>query len=83
MKHKLVFALIMGVITIGIISFVIIALNIGFRERFLFTWMRSWSVAYVLAVSAMLIIAPKVQLLVSYLLERKFHLRKTSEQIIK
>ncbi|MDF2188516.1 DUF2798 domain-containing protein [Paraflavitalea sp. CAU 1676] len=68
MKHKLTFALIMGMITTAIISFTLIALNLGFSEKFLTTWLRSWSISYVLAVTAMLTIAPRVQLLVGYLL---------------
>lgn len=70
MKHKLVFALIMGVITTALISFTLIAINVGFSDQFLSTWLRSWSVAYVLAVSAMLVIAPRIQMLVNYLLKR-------------
>ena len=61
----------MGMITTAIISFVVIAINLGFNERFLLAWLRSWSVAYVLAVSAMLLIAPRVQLLVNYLLKKE------------
>ena len=71
MKYKLTFALIMGMITTAIISFVLIAINLGFNERFLLAWVRSWSVSYVLAVSAMLLIAPRVQLLVNYLLKKE------------
>jgi cellulose synthase/poly-beta-1,6-N-acetylglucosamine synthase-like glycosyltransferase len=71
MKHKLTFALIMGMITTAMISFVVIAINLGFNERFLLAWLRSWSVSYVLAVSAMLLIAPRVQLLVNYLLKKE------------
>ena len=61
----------MGMITTAIISFVVIAINLGFNERFLLAWLRSWSGAYVLAVSAMLLIAPRVQLLVNYLLKKE------------
>ena len=71
MKSKLTFALIMGLITTSLISFVLIAINLGFNERFLLAWLRSWSVSYVLAVSAMLLIAPRVQLLVNYLLKKE------------
>lgn len=70
MKHRITFALIMGLITTAIISFVLIAINIGFGEKFLTAWLRSWSVSYVLAVSSMLLIAPRVQLLVNQLLSK-------------
>lgn len=76
MKHRIAFALIMGLITTAIISFVLIAINIGFTERFLIIWFRSWSVSYVLAVSLMLLIAPRIQLLVNYLLEKELGMKK-------
>lgn len=80
MKHKLTFALIMGMITTAIISFVLIAVNLGFTENFLMTWLRSWSIAYVLAVSAMLLIAPRVQLLVNNLLKKDVISRQDNQQ---
>ena len=61
MKQKLAFAFIMGLITTAIISFVLVAVNIGFGPRFMMAWLRSWSIAYVLAVSSMLLIAPRIQ----------------------
>ena len=76
MKQKLAFALIMSMVTTAVISFVIIAINIGFGEKFLKAWLRSWSVAYVLAVTSMLFIAPRIQLLVNYLLKTDFSAEK-------
>lgn len=67
MKYKITFALIMGLITTSIISFVLIAINVGFSEKFIIIWLRSWSVSYVLAVTAMLVIGPRVQQLVNSL----------------
>jgi low affinity Fe/Cu permease len=71
MKQKIAFALIMGMITTAVISFVLISINIGFSDKFLVAWLRSWSVAYVLAVSLVLLVAPRVQLLVNYFLKEK------------
>jgi hypothetical protein len=67
MKQKITFALIMGMITTEVISFTLIAVNLGFNERFLTAWLRSWSISYVLAVSLMLLVAPRIQLFVTYL----------------
>ncbi len=61
MKRKIVFASIMGGITTGIISFTLIALNIGFDERFLKIWLKSWATAYVIVIPVILIVAPRVQ----------------------
>jgi len=72
MKQRLAFALIMGMITTAIISFALITINMGFGERFLSAWLRSWAISYVLAVVAMLFIAPGIQILVDHLLRKDF-----------
>ena len=64
MKKKVAFATIMGAVTTGIISFTLIAINAGLTDQFLGIWFRSWIVAYVVAVPAILLIAPRVQMLV-------------------
>jgi hypothetical protein len=61
MKRKIAFALAMGVVTTGIISFALIALNLGFSKGFALTWLRSWSIGYVIVIPAILLIGPKVQ----------------------
>ena len=71
MKQKLAFALIMGMITTAVISFVLITINLGFTDKFLASWLKSWSVSYVLAVSLVLLVAPHIQLLVNHLLKEK------------
>jgi hypothetical protein len=61
LKRKIAFALLMGIVTTGIISFVILALNLGFSGRFVAAWLRSWFIAYVIVVPAILLIGPRVQ----------------------
>ncbi|MBL7818833.1 MAG: DUF2798 domain-containing protein [Saprospiraceae bacterium] len=61
MKQKIAFALIMGSVTTGIISFTLIALNIGFSEKFLKIWLKSWSIAYLIVIPVILILAPIIQ----------------------
>jgi hypothetical protein len=65
MKQKIAFALIMGVVTTGIISLILISLNIGFVANFLVIWLKSWSMAYVVVVPVILIVGPRVQKLVA------------------
>lgn len=72
MKQRLAFALIMGMITTAIISFALIAINVGFGDRFLAAWLRSWTISYVLAVFTILFIAPGVQFFVNSLFREKF-----------
>jgi hypothetical protein len=61
MKNKIAFAMIMGVVTTGIISFTLISINIGFIDRFLGIWLKSWGMAYLVVIPAILIIAPIIQ----------------------
>lgn len=72
MKQRILFALIMGMITTALISFTLIATNVGFTNRFINAWLKSWFISYVLAVSAILFVAPRVQLLVNYLSKQSF-----------
>jgi hypothetical protein len=67
MKQKIAFALIMGVVTTGIISFTLISINIGFISIFLNVWLKSWTIAYIVVIPAILIIGPLVQKLVNQL----------------
>jgi hypothetical protein len=71
MKNKIVFALIMGIVTTGIISFTLISVNIGYNERFFPIWFRSWGIAYLVVIPAILIIGPRIQKLVDRLLKEK------------
>lgn len=71
MKKKIVFAMIMGIVTTAIVSFTLIAINVGFGEKFLTVWVRSWMLAYVVAIPAILVIAPKIEKLVGYLFRER------------
>ena len=71
MKQKIAFAMIMGVVTTAIISFTLITINVGFGDKFLKIWLRSWLTAYAVAIPAILIIGPWVQVLVDNLFKRK------------
>lgn len=61
MKKKIAFALIMGLITTGIISFSLITINIGFSDNFLNIWTKSWALAYIIVIPTILIIGPRIQ----------------------
>jgi len=71
MKQKIAFALIMGSITTGIISFTLISINIGFVPQFLVIWLRSWAMSYTVVIPCILLIGPKVQGLVNMLFSEK------------
>ncbi|WP_299174328.1 DUF2798 domain-containing protein [uncultured Brevundimonas sp.] len=60
-RRKVAFALSMGVMTTGIISFVLLALNRGFLDGFVFAWLRSWAISYAIVIPAILLISPRLQ----------------------
>jgi hypothetical protein len=67
---RIVFVMVMAMITTSLISFTIIALNLGFNKHFLMKWLQSWSIAYFMAVLAMLFIGPKVQGVIESVLKK-------------
>ena len=68
LKRKVAFALSMGMVTTGIISFVLIALNVGFSQRFALAWLLSWGAGYALVIPAILLIGPRLQALIDRLI---------------
>jgi hypothetical protein len=64
MKKKIAFTLLMGIVTTGIISFSLVSFNLGFTDRFLAVWLRSWLLAYFLVIPCILLIGPRVQAIV-------------------
>jgi hypothetical protein len=61
LKRNIAFALSMGLLTTGIISLVVVALNLGFSPGFAMAWLRSWGVAYIIVIPAILLIGPRLQ----------------------
>lgn len=71
MKQRIAAACIMGFITTGIISFTLIGINVGFSEKFLVRWLKSWGMAYIIIVPVILFIGPKVKAFVDHLFRKK------------
>ena len=71
MKQKIAFALIMGVVTTGIISFTIISINIGYKPNFMYIWLKSWGMAYTIVIPVILFVGPQVQKIVERLIAKK------------
>ncbi|MBL8643254.1 MAG: DUF2798 domain-containing protein [Rhodospirillaceae bacterium] len=61
LKRKIAFALSMGIVTTGVISFTLLALNLGFSNDFALRWLRSWAISYVIVIPAILLIGPRLQ----------------------
>lgn len=71
LHRRVLFALLMGIVTTGIISFTLISINIGYTEKFLSIWLKSWSIAYLVVIPAILIIGVQVQKAVDRILPLK------------
>ena len=72
MKHKITFALLMGILTTCIISFTLICVNVGFTHvQFFQIWLKSWAIAYIVAIPAILIISPQIQKIVDAIYREK------------
>ncbi len=70
MKRKIVFALIMGIITTGIISFVLLSVNTRFSGyKFLYTWFKSWGIAYLVVIPCILFIAPIIEKVINKIIK--------------
>lgn len=69
LKRKIVFSLLMGVVTTGIISFALLALNLGFSNKFALVWLRSWAVGYVIVIPAILLLGPRLQAQIDHLVK--------------
>ena len=69
LKQRMVFALLMGVLTTGIISFTVISVNMGFVEGLSKIWIRSWATAYAVVVPAIVFVGPRVQAMVNRIIK--------------
>lgn len=61
LKRKLAFTLLMGGVTTGIITFSLLAMNIGLSDGFILKWLRSWLAAYLIFVPILLLLGPRLQ----------------------
>jgi Protein of unknown function (DUF2798) len=61
LKRRVAFALLMGVVTTGIISLVFVAPDAELSTTFLLVWLRAWGMAYVIVIPAILLIGPPLQ----------------------
>ena len=71
LKPRIVHALLMGIVPTGVVSFTVMVINFGFSEHFLKTWLRSWSIAYVIMVPIIFILRPVVDRFVASLFKEK------------
>lgn len=65
---QLVFALIMGFLMVGIVTFVTTASNFGFGGNFLANWGKTYLIGYVAAVPAIYTLAPIARRITAQLL---------------
>ena len=65
MKQKILFAVLMAIITTGTVSFTLVTVNRGWTPGFTVAWIKSWVIAYIVALPVIILVSPKVHLLVS------------------
>lgn len=62
MKKKIAFALLMGIISTGIISYTLLSVNTPFTgSKFNAIWLKSWGIAYLVVIPVILVIGPQVE----------------------
>ena len=70
MKKKIAFALLMGIVSTGIISLTLIKVNIDLRGwDFVRVWIKSWGIAYAVVIPIILIVSPLVDKIVNKLIK--------------
>ncbi|MFJ1288396.1 DUF2798 domain-containing protein [Acinetobacter baumannii] len=47
------------------ITFILVALNLGFTNKFLFAWLRSWAIAATLVFLSILFVAPIIRIIMN------------------
>jgi Protein of unknown function (DUF2798) len=60
-KNNIKFAFAMAIIVTSYISFILVAVNAGFNDGFIFIWMRSWLIAFFIAFLSLVFVAPFVR----------------------
>jgi hypothetical protein len=60
-KKHLQFAVVMSAVTTSFVSFALVSANYGFRAGFVFVWLRSWLIAFLLVVLSIYFIAPQIR----------------------
>lgn len=79
-RHKIVFAFLMGIVTTGLVSFTVILANLGFTETFWQIWLKSWSMAYLVVVPVILIVSPVMERFVGFLFKERTALKKDKKK---
>ena len=55
------FATIMSAVTTFFVTLALVSINLGFESNFLFIWMRSWLIAFILVGLSILFVAPIIR----------------------
>lgn len=71
--QKLVFAFLMALIMSCIMSFVISVFNVGWHAEIVHIWLKAWAFAFVIAFPTITVVAPLVQILVTYVVKNEGH----------
>jgi len=64
-NQHIIFAFFMALLMSGLMSFVISVFNVGFVNNILTIWLKAWSLSFVVAFPAVIVVSPVVRKLVS------------------
>ena len=71
LKQRIAFAMIMGTITTGLITYILISINFGWAHNLLKVWLKSWLISYLISIPIILLISPIIDKLVKKLIPVK------------
>ncbi len=60
-SKDLKFSALMSLVTTFFVTFVLVSINVGFNEFFIYIWMRSWLIAFILVGLSILYLAPVIK----------------------
>jgi hypothetical protein len=60
-RKDIQFAVWMSSITTLAVTFVLVSVNVGYTAAFLFLWMRSWLIAFIMVGLSILFVAPQIR----------------------
>lgn len=59
--NEIKFAIVMSLATTFFVTFILVSINLGFTDKFIFIWLRSWFIAFVLVGLSILFVAPTIK----------------------
>ncbi|MEO5586901.1 MAG: DUF2798 domain-containing protein [Novosphingobium sp.] len=59
----------MGFVTTGVVTLSLLVINVGFTDKLLGQWLRSWGVAYIIIIPLLVLVGPNLQSKINRLID--------------